>query len=110
MLDKDHVDRAAPLVGRRGLIAGGAGLVLAGPALVANAGTAQARSGTIGEPVPADVYAQICQLKANYVTATDSLALGGSTDRARQLYRATYTRDAVISAGYDAAMPDFSVT
>jgi hypothetical protein len=105
-----HVDVASPLLGRRGLIAGGAGFVLAGSTLVATGGTAEATSGPLGRPVPADVYAAICQLKANYVTATDSLPFPGNEDRALALYGATYTDDAVSSAGYDASAPDFRVT
>jgi hypothetical protein len=105
----DDIDVAPPLVGRRGLIAGGAGLVLGGSTLVTTAGTAGASSGAIGQPVPADVYTAICQLKANYVTATDSLPFPGNEDRALALYRATYTDDAESSAGYDAAAPDFLV-
>jgi hypothetical protein len=83
--------------------------VLAGSTLGPVAGSAAATSGTIGEPVPADVYSAICQLKANYVTATDSLPFPGNEDRALGLYRATYTDDAESSAGYDAAVPDFVV-
>ena len=83
--------------------------MLAGSTLVATAGTAGATSGAIGDPVPADVYAAICQLKANYVTATDSLPFPGNEDRALALYRATYSDDAESSAGYDAAAPDFLV-
>ena len=109
MIHADHVDVATPRVGRRGLIAGGAGLVLAGATLATTAGTAEATSGGIGRPVPADVYTEICQLKANYVTATDSLPFPGNEDRALALYRATYTDDAASSAGYDAAAPDFLV-
>jgi hypothetical protein len=107
-----HAETAAvqPAVGRRALIAGGAGLVLAGSTLGAAAGTASASSSGVGDPVPADVYAAICQLKANYVTATDSLPFPGNEERALALYRATYTDDAVSSAGYDEAAPDFSVT
>jgi SnoaL-like domain len=104
----DHADVARPL-GRRGLIAGGAGLVLAGSTLGVATGSAAATSGGIGEPVPADVYADICQLKANYVTATDSLPFPGNEQRALALYRATYTSDAASSAGYDRAHPDFLV-
>jgi SnoaL-like domain len=100
---------ASALVGRRGLIAGGAGLVLAGSTLAATGGTAGASSGAVGQPVPADVYTAICQLKANYVTATDSLPFPGNEDRALALYRATYTNDAASSAGYDPAAPDFLV-
>ena len=55
------------------------------------------------------MYAAICQLKANYVTATDPLPFPGSEDRALALYRATYTDDAESSAGYDLAAPDFLV-
>jgi hypothetical protein len=55
------------------------------------------------------VYTAICQLKANYVTATDSLPFPGSDDRALELYRATYAPDAAVSAGYDQAAPDFLV-
>jgi hypothetical protein len=51
----------------------------------------------------------ICQLKANYVTATDSLPFPDSGDRALELYRATYAEDAEVSAGYDPAAPDFLV-
>jgi hypothetical protein len=83
--------------------------VLAGSTLVGAAGSAEARSGGVGQPVPADVYTAICQLKANYVTATDSLPFPGNEDRALALYRATYTDDAESSAGYDAAAPDFLV-
>jgi hypothetical protein len=109
MLHGDLVDATRPRVGRRGLIAGGAGLVLGGSTVVAVGGTAAAGSGpgSVGAPVPADVYAAICQLKANYVTATDSLPFPGNEDRALALYRATYTDDAESSAGYDAAAPDF---
>src|SRR5215218_7399603 len=109
MLHSDHVDVAPPRVGRRGLITAGAGFVVAGSTLVGTAGTAGATSAAIGDPVPADVYAAICQLKANYVTATDSLPFPGNEDRALALYRATYTNDAESSAGYDAAVPDFLV-
>ena len=109
MFHSDHADGARPLIGRRGLIAGGGGLVLAGSTLGAAAGTAAATSRTIGDPVPADVYAAICQLKTNYVTATDSLPFPGTEDRALALYRATYTDGAESSAGYDAASPDFLV-
>jgi hypothetical protein len=105
----DHTGHTRPLVGRRGLITGGAGLVLAGSTLASAAGTASATSSGIGEPVPADVYSEICQLKGNYVTATDSLPFPGNEDRALALYRATYTDDAESSAGYDAAAPDFVV-
>jgi hypothetical protein len=108
MLYSDHPDVARPL-GRRGLIAGGAGLVLAGSTLGAATASAAAMSGGVGDPVPADVYVAICQLKANYVTATDSLPFPGNEDRALALYRATYTQDAESSAGYDAAAPDFLV-
>jgi hypothetical protein len=59
--------------------------------------------------VSAEDYTQICQLKANYVTATDSLTDPANADRARALYRATYTEDAESSAGYDPANPDFRV-
>ena len=105
----DHADHAdvQPTVGRRALIASGAGLVLAGSTLAA--GTAAASSPAVGGPVPADVYAEICQLKANYVTATDALPFPGNEDRALGLYRATYTDEAASSAGYDAAAPDFLV-
>jgi hypothetical protein len=109
MIHVDHVDVATPRVGRRGLIAGGAGLVFAGTTLATTAGTAGAESGAIGRPAPADVYTAICQLKANYVTATDSLPFPGNEDRALALYRATYTDDAASSAGYDEAAPDFLV-
>jgi hypothetical protein len=110
MLDADRSDTSAPVVGRRALIAGGAGLFVGATALVANAGAASAHVDTsTGRPVPADIYAEICQLKANYVTATDSLPLGGSEDRALELYRATYADDAESSAGYDPAKPDFVV-
>jgi hypothetical protein len=68
-----------------------------------------AASSAVGDPVPADVYADICQLKANYVTATDSLPFPGSADRALALYRATYTPHAPSSAGYDEDAPDFLV-
>jgi hypothetical protein len=108
MLDSDHADVARPL-GRRGLIAGSAGLVLAGTTLGAATGSAAATSGGLGAPVPADVYTDICQLKANYVTATDSLPFPGNEQRALALYRATYTDDAASSAGYDASKPDFLV-
>jgi hypothetical protein len=110
MLDADRSDTSAPVVGRRALIAGGAGLFVGATALVANAGAASAHGDTsTGRPVPADIYAEICQLKANYVTATDSLPFPGSGDRALDLYRATYAEDAEISAGYDPAKPDFVV-
>src|SRR5215207_9419421 len=107
MFNTDHSDAAAPLVGRRALIAGGAGLVLGASTLVAGTSAAGATEGTGGRPVPADVYADICQLKANYVTATDSLPFPGNEDRALALYRATYTSDAQSSAGYDVDVPDF---
>jgi len=68
-----------------------------------------ARPASVGDPAPADVYAAICQLKANYVTATDSLPFPGNEERALALYRATYTEDAESSAGYDATAPDFRV-
>ena len=109
MLHADHDDVVRPPIGRRGLIAGGAGLVLAGSTLGAAAGTVAATSVAVGDPVPADVYSEICQLKGNYVTATDSLPFPGSEDRALALYRATYTSDAESSAGYDVAAPDFLV-
>jgi hypothetical protein len=110
MLDADHSDSSTQAIGRRALIAGGAGLLVSGTALMANAGTAGAQVDTSpGRPVPADVYAEICQLKANYVTATDSLPFPGTSDRALQLYRATYSDDAEVSAGYDPAVPDFLV-
>jgi hypothetical protein len=95
-------------VGRRALIAGGAGLLLAGASSAGTPTRASASSPATGDPVPPDVYAAICQLKANYVTATDSLPFPSSEDRARALYRATYAPDAVSSAGYDAANPDFT--
>jgi hypothetical protein len=107
--DAIHDDFVPPLVGRRGLIAGGAGLVLAGSTLAVSAGTAAATSGGVGRPASADAYAAICQLKANYVTATDSLPFPGNEERALALYRATYTPDAASSAGYDEAAPDFLV-
>jgi hypothetical protein len=88
------------------MLAGGAGIVLAGPTLAAGNGTAGTSRG-VGEPVPADVYTDICQLKANYVTATDSLPFPGDEERALALYRATYTDDAESSAGYEASAPDF---
>jgi len=93
------------------LIAGGAGLLAGATALVATAGAAAAEDdgGPIRAGVSADVYAAICQLKANYVTATDSLPFPGSGDRALALYRATYAPDAESSAGYDPAAPDFLV-
>jgi len=94
--------------GRRALVAGGAGLAITGSALGSGPGTAAASS-EVGDPVPADVYAAICQLKANYVTATDSLPFPNTADRARALYRATYTPDAESSAGYDPSAPDFVV-
>jgi hypothetical protein len=110
MLDADRSDISEPVVGRRALIAGGAGLLVSATALVANAGVASAQVDTnTGRPVPADVYAEICQLKANYVTATDSLPFPGNSDRALELYRATYADDAESSAGYDPAKPDFLV-
>jgi hypothetical protein len=108
MFHTDQLGVDAPLVGRRGLIAGGAGLVLASSTLAA-AGAAAATPATVGRPVSADVYTAICQLKANYVTATDSLPFPGNEDRALALYRSTYTDDAASSAGYDAAAPDFLV-
>lgn len=83
--------------------------MLAGSTLGAAAGTAAARSVNVGDPVPADVYSAVCQLKGNYVTATDSLPFPGNEDRALALYRATYTDDAESSAGYDVAAPDFVV-
>ena len=110
MFNTDHSDAAAPLVGRRALIAGGAGLVLGASTLVAGAGAAGATEGIGGRPVPADVYTDICQLKANYVTATDSLPIPGNEDRALELYRAAYATDAESSAGYDVDAPDFLVT
>jgi hypothetical protein len=110
MFDADQSDISTQAVGRRALIAGGAGLLVSATALVANAGTAGAQVDTSpGRPVPADVYTEICQLKANYVTATDSLPFAGSGDRALRLYRATYADDAEVSAGYDPAVPDFVV-
>ena len=101
----------ADVVGRRGLIAGSAGLFVGATALVANGEAAATGGGDTGpgRPVPADVYADICQLKANYVTATDSLPFPDSGDRALELYRATYAEDAEVSAGYDPAAPDFLV-
>jgi hypothetical protein len=105
----NHAEAAdvQPAVGRRALIAGGAGLVLAGSTLGAAGGTVSATGGA-GEPVSADVYAAICQLKANYVTATVSLAFADDEGRARALalYNATYTDDAEISAGYDPDAPE----
>lgn len=83
--------------------------MLAGSTLGAAAGTAAATSVTAGDPVPADVYTAICQLKGNYVTATDSLPFPGNEDRALSLYRATYADDAESSAGYDVTAPDFRV-
>ena len=83
--------------------------MLAGSALATTTGTAAATSGTIGEAVPAGDYSDICQLKGNYVTATDSLPFPGNEDRALELYRATYTAEAESSAGYDEAVPDFLV-
>ena len=59
-----------------------------GSTLEAAAGT-EATPVTVGNPVPADVYAEICQLKGNYVTATDSLPFPGSEDRARALLAPT---------------------
>ena len=110
MLDADRSDTSEHVVGRRALIAGGAGLFVSATALVANAGLASAQVDTsTGRPVPADIYAEICQLKANYVTATDSLPFPNSGDRALKLYRATYADDAESSAGYDPAKPDFLV-
>jgi SnoaL-like domain len=112
MRHAEHVGGDASRVGRRGLIAGGAGLVLAGSTRTAHADDNDddaAASGAIGRPVPADAYTAICQLKANYVTATDSLPLGGNEARALALYRSTYTADAESSAGYDVAAPDFVV-
>jgi hypothetical protein len=110
MLEADQRAGDTPLLGRRALIAGGGGLVLGATALMAGAGAASATSDhPEGGPVPADVYTEICQLKANYVTATDSLPFPGSADRALELYKATYTEDAASSAGYDAAAPDFLV-
>ena len=110
MLDADRSELSTPVVGRRGLIAGGAGLFVGATALVANGEAASAGGDTSpGRPVPADVYADICQLKANYVTATDSLPFPDSGDRALELYRATYAEDAEVSAGYDPAAPDFLV-
>jgi hypothetical protein len=101
---------STPLVGRRALIAGGAGLLVGATALVANPGTASASDDSSrGGPVSADVYTAICQLKANYVTATDSLPFPGTGDRALELYRAAYAPDAASSAGYDEANPDFLV-
>jgi hypothetical protein len=108
MLQNERARSVRPPIDRRGLLRGGAGLVLAGSTLTA-AGTVAATSAAVGEPVPADVYAEICQLKANYVTATDSLPFPGNEDRALQLYRATYTDDAASSAGYDVDVPDFLV-
>src|SRR3982074_1638106 len=105
MLDADRSDMSTQLVGRRALIAGGAGLLVGAAALVANPGMASAHDDTTsGGPVSADVYTAICQLKANYVTATDSLPFPGSGDRALALYRATYTPDAAVSAGYNPAV------
>ncbi|HWM22069.1 MAG TPA: nuclear transport factor 2 family protein [Ilumatobacteraceae bacterium] len=110
MLDADRSELSTHVVGRRGLIAGGAGLFVGATALVASSDAAAAEVETSpGRPVPADVYADICQLKANYVTATDSLPFPDSGDRALALYRATYAEDAQVSAGYDPAAPDFLV-
>jgi hypothetical protein len=110
MLDADRSDMSTHLVGRRALIAGGAGLLAGATALVANPAIASAHDDTSSlGPVSADIYTAICQLKANYVTATDSLPFPGSEDRALELYRATYTDDAESSAGYDPAHPDFLV-
>jgi hypothetical protein len=110
MFDADRSGISTQVLGRRALIAGGAGLIVGATALAGNASAAEAHVDTSeGQPVPADIYAEICQLKANYVTATDSLPFPGSGDRALALYRATYSSDAEISAGYDAANPDFLV-
>jgi hypothetical protein len=111
MSDREWSDVSTPVVGRRALIAGGAGLLAGATALVATAGAAAADDdgGPNRAGVSADVYAAICQLKANYVTATDSLPFAGSADRALALYRATYAPDAAVSAGYDPAAPDFLV-
>ncbi|MBM9465947.1 nuclear transport factor 2 family protein [Nakamurella leprariae] len=113
MTHTDHADVARPRLARRGLLAaGGAGLVVAGT-MLGTGGTAVAASrqssGGVGAPVSADDYTAICQLKANYVTATDSLTNPDNADRALALYRATYTKDAESSAGYDPANPDFLV-
>jgi hypothetical protein len=100
----------AQFIGRRALIAGGAGLLAGATAVVANPAIASAHDDTSsGGPVSADVYTAICQLKANYVTATDSLPFPGNEDRALELYRATYADDAASSAGYDPDHPDFLV-
>ena len=111
MPDLEWSDVSTPVVGRRALIAGGAGLLAGATALVATAGAAAADDdgGPNRAGVSADVYAAICQLKANYVTATDSLPFPGTGDRALALYRATYAPDAASSAGYDEAAPDFLV-
>lgn len=110
MFDTDRSDISTHVVGRRALIVGGAGLIAGATALVGTAGAAVAHDGTTnGGPVPAEVYAAICQLKANYVTATDSLPFPGNEDRALALYQATYSDDAEISAGYDETDPDFRV-
>jgi hypothetical protein len=110
MFDADRSGVSTHVLGRRALIAGGAGLIVGATSLAGNASAAEAHGDTSeGQPVPADVYAAICQLKANYVTATDSLPFPGSADRALALYRATYSGDAAVSAGYDAANPDFLV-
>jgi hypothetical protein len=110
MFDEDRSDISTHVLGRRALIAGGAGLIVGATALAGNASAAEAHGDTSeGRPVPADVYAAICQLKANYVTATDSLPFPGTGDRALELYRATYAEDAASSAGYDPAKPDFLV-
>jgi hypothetical protein len=110
MLDAHDVDPSMPALGRRALIAGGAGLVLGAGTLITATAAEATSNGGVGQPVSADVYADICQLKANYVTATDSLPFPGNEDRALALYRATYTTDAKSSAGYDPAAPDFLVT
>ena len=84
MLDAERSEMSTHVVGRRGLIAGSAGLFVGASALVANGEAAATGGGDTGpgRPVPADVYADICQLKANYVTATDSLPFPDSADRA----------------------------
>jgi hypothetical protein len=98
-----------PGLTRRRLIATSAGLAITSTAVAA--GTASANGSTQkrrSSLSPADL-AEIYQLKVHYAFGTDLIA-EGEFDAGLELYRAVFSDDAEVSAGFAGAPPLFTVT
>ena len=102
MIPDAHRPRAT--VTRRRLIAGSAGLAVTSVALAAGAPAAGADYGRRRGSLSVDDLAEVYRLKVQYAFGSDAIG-AGDVERGLDLYRATFTDDAVVTAGFAGAPP-----